>query len=63
MLEIGPGPKTILGYLPTYLRRKVGRYVAFEPNRMFISTLEEWLRVALEIEFPLPCLERPPEIY
>ncbi len=63
VLEIGPGPKTILGYLPTHLRRRVGRYVAFEPNRMFASTLEEWLRPTLEIELPLPCLERPPEIH
>ncbi|KAH8893054.1 phosphoribosyl transferase domain protein [Thozetella sp. PMI_491] len=63
VLEIGPGPKTVLGYLPTHLRRKVGRYVAFEPNRMFASTLEEWLRSNLEMESPLPCLERPPEIH
>ncbi len=63
VLEIGPGPKTVLGYLPTHLRRKVGRFVAFEPNRMFASMLEEWLRSASETEFPLPCLERPPEIH
>ncbi|KAF4544061.1 Phosphoribosyl transferase domain protein [Lasiodiplodia theobromae] len=31
-LEIGPGPKSVLGYLPDRLRRKIKRYTAFEPN-------------------------------
>lgn len=61
-LEIGPGPKSILGYLPGRLRRKVRRYTAFEPNGLFATRLEEWLCPNFETESPLPCLESPPDI-
>jgi hypothetical protein len=59
-LEIGPGPKSLLGYLPDRLRRKVTKYTAFEPNGLFTARLEEWLS---ETEFALPCLENLPNIY
>lgn len=61
-LEIGPGPKTLLGYLPRSLRRKVKKYTAFEPNGLFATRLGEWLGSTSETESPLPCLETPPDI-
>lgn len=62
-LEIGPGPKSLLGYLPGHLRRKVRKYTAFEPNGLFATRLEEWLYSTFETESPLPCLESPPDIH
>lgn len=62
-LEIGPGPKSLLGYLPGRLRRKVRKYTAFEPNGLFTTRLEEWLCSTSETESPLPCLENPPDIH
>ena len=62
-LEIGPGPKSPLGYLPSHLRRKVRRYTAYEPNGLFATGLEEWLCSTSETESPLPCLESPPDIH
>lgn len=44
VLEIGPGPKSVLGHLPEILREKIGNYTAFEPNDLFASKLEEWLK-------------------
>lgn len=63
VLEIGPGPKSVLGYLPHHLRRKIRRYAAFEPNDLFATKLEEWLCSTLETETPLPCLESSPDIH
>jgi len=62
-LEIGPGPKSVFGYLPGRLRRKVRRYAAFEPNGLFATRLEEWLCSTSETESPLPCLESLPDIH
>jgi adenine phosphoribosyltransferase len=62
-LEIGPGPKSILGHIPSHLRQKVRRYTAFEPNGLYATKLEEWLCSTSEMESPLPCLERPPDIH
>ncbi|KAI4131781.1 MAG: hypothetical protein LQ347_002835 [Umbilicaria vellea] len=62
-LEIGPGSKSLLGYLPGRLRRKVKKYTAFEPNGLFATRLEEWLCSTSETESPLPCLENPPNIH
>ena len=61
-LEIGPGPKTLLGYLPRRLRQKIKKYTAFEPNGLFATRLEEWLGSSSETEPPLLCLETPPDI-
>ena len=61
-LEIGPGSKSLFGYLPGRLRQKVKRYTAFEPNGLFAATLEEWLCSTSETDSPLPCLESPPDI-
>lgn len=62
-LEIGPGPKSVLGDLPGRLRRKVRKYTAFEPNGLFATRLEEWLCSTPEMETPLLCLENPPNIH
>ncbi|RSL68131.1 hypothetical protein CEP53_002747 [Fusarium sp. AF-6] len=56
VLEIGPGPKSVLGYLPDHLRNKVGRYSVFEPNELFAPLLEDWFTRSL------PRLEKPPDI-
>jgi hypothetical protein len=63
ILEIGPGPKSVLGYLPSQLKQKVGRYSAFEPNEVFATKLEGWLCSTSKTESPLPCLESPPTIH
>ncbi|KAK4119869.1 hypothetical protein N657DRAFT_684049 [Parathielavia appendiculata] len=63
MLEVGPGPKTVLGYLPDRLRRKITKYTALEPNTLFATRLEEWLCPTTEAALPLPCLESPPDIH
>ncbi|ODM14220.1 hypothetical protein SI65_10369 [Aspergillus cristatus] len=63
VLEIGPGPQSVLGYLPGRLRRKVKRYVAFEPNSLFATSVEEFLCSTSETDSPLPCLESPPDIH
>lgn len=52
VLEIGPGPKSVLGHLPDDQRQKITKYDAFEPNKLFASRLEEWLRFK-----PFPNLE------
>lgn len=63
VLEIGSGPKSVLGYLANSVRRRVRRYVAFEPNELFATRLEQWLCPASKTEPPLQCLEHRPDIY
>ncbi|KAF2703980.1 hypothetical protein K504DRAFT_442823 [Pleomassaria siparia CBS 279.74] len=63
VLEIGPGPKSVLGYLPDHLRQKVRKYTAFECNDLFATRLEQWLSCASETESPFPRLEKPPDIH
>ena len=43
VLEIGPGKSSVLEYLSKYLRLKIKRYVAFEPNTIYADTLRERL--------------------
>ncbi|KAL6884151.1 hypothetical protein HDV57DRAFT_447001 [Trichoderma longibrachiatum] len=62
LLEIGPGPRSVLGHLPDHMRRKITRYAAFEPNGLFAAKLERWLCPGPEAESPLPCLQRLPDI-
>lgn len=62
VLEIGPGPKSVLGYLPSHLRQKIRKYDAFEPNDIFATRLEEWLSSTSDTQSPLPCLENSPSI-
>ncbi|KAF2137448.1 uncharacterized protein K452DRAFT_278378 [Aplosporella prunicola CBS 121167] len=63
VLEIGPGPKSLFGYLPGDLRRKITKYTALEPNVLFAARLEEWAHSTVETESPLPSLESPPVIH
>nr|CEG04684.1 unnamed protein product [Fusarium clavum] len=63
MLEIGPGPKSVVGYLPYHVRQEIRRYVAFEPNNLFASRLDDWFHPTPGTEPPLPCLESRPDIH
>ncbi|KAF3055773.1 Adenine phosphoribosyltransferase [Daldinia childiae] len=63
VLEIGPGPKSILGYLPSNMRSKIKKYDAFEPNNLFATSLEEWFNSPAKTDSPLPYLESPPSIH
>lgn len=63
VLEIGPGPKSVLGHLPGSLRRKIKRYTAFEPNIVFATAMDEWLCSNPEGEPPFPCLDRCPKLH
>ncbi|KAL5399368.1 hypothetical protein PMIN03_012684 [Paraphaeosphaeria minitans] len=63
VLEIGPGPSSIFGRLPDRLRRKIGRYAAFEPNALFVKTLTESLCSPSPAEPVLPSLEQPAVIH
>ncbi|GAB1315514.1 Phosphoribosyl transferase domain protein [Madurella fahalii] len=63
VLEIGPGPKTVLGYLPDRMRRKIRKYTALEPNGLFATRLEKWLCPTSQGAPPLPCLESQPDIH
>ncbi|ORY16576.1 hypothetical protein BCR34DRAFT_597586 [Clohesyomyces aquaticus] len=62
VLEIGPGPKSVLEYLPNGTRRKIRRYTALEPNDLFASALESRLCPNSEMGLPFPCVEVPPHI-
>jgi hypothetical protein len=61
VLEIGPGPKSILAEVPSFLRRRIRRYAAYEPNEVFANSLEEQLRD--ENQSVLPCLPDLPTVY
>lgn len=61
VLEVGPGPESVLWSLPASVRRKVGRYVALEPNNLLATILEARLSTP-ELDSPLPYLESPLEI-
>ncbi|THV46731.1 hypothetical protein BGAL_0364g00050 [Botrytis galanthina] len=62
VLEIGPGSKSVLGYVPLHLRRKIGRYTAFEPNLISATSLEDWISSCPESNSPFPCLDTVPDI-
>ncbi|KAK4185616.1 phosphoribosyl transferase domain protein [Podospora australis] len=64
VLEIGPGPKSVMGYLPDHQRNKITRYNAFEPIHLFVTRLETWLRGQSEASVPpLPGLQTPAIIH
>ncbi|OAG06155.1 uncharacterized protein CC84DRAFT_1146036 [Paraphaeosphaeria sporulosa] len=63
ILEVGPGPSSVLGHLPGRLRRKIGKYVAFEPNSSFAKRLNESLCSKIPTEPILPSLEHPVVIH
>lgn len=57
VLEIGPGPKTVLASLPRHLRNRVELFEAFEPNTLFATKLEASLKHSF------PSLKNSPHIY
>lgn len=63
ILEIGPGPQTVLGHLPLHLRQKISKYAAVEPNMLFVSKLNDSLQPASGKESLLPQLKQPPQIH
>ncbi|KAI9147465.1 Adenine phosphoribosyltransferase [Paramyrothecium foliicola] len=62
VLEIGPGPRSVLGFMPSQIKQAIKLYRAFEPNSLFASELETWLCPTMGEERPLPSLESPPRI-
>ncbi|KAI1429110.1 phosphoribosyl transferase domain protein [Xylaria sp. FL1777] len=64
VLEIGPGPKSVLGQLPVHMRGKIRNYTAFEPNALFATSAKEWFYSPLnKAPRQLYCLESSPDIY
>ncbi|KAJ6780546.1 hypothetical protein PWT90_06634 [Aphanocladium album] len=63
VLEIGPGPKTVLGQLPPHIRQSIAKYTALEPNKIFATRLERYMGQDSEGGPPFPCLERPADIH
>ncbi|XMA19258.1 hypothetical protein WAI453_012049 [Rhynchosporium graminicola] len=63
VLEIGPGPESVLVHLPNEMRQKIKKYVAYEPNSIFVPRLLESLSSTKEDEAPLPGLRSPPTIH
>ncbi|CEJ62044.1 hypothetical protein PMG11_10558 [Penicillium brasilianum] len=63
VLEIGPGPRSVLGQIPSVLRQRIGKYAAYEPNELFATRIKESFSSSSETEPPLPCLEVPPIIH
>lgn len=59
VLEIVPGRKSVLGYLPVNLRQRIKRYSAIEPYELFATTLKDWLGSIPSAEPPFPCLASP----
>ncbi|KAI1021092.1 hypothetical protein LB503_009982 [Fusarium chuoi] len=55
VLEIGPGPESVLGRLPMTLRKRITKYVALEPSFQYTQSLQRWLSPK-ENERPLPSL-------
>ncbi|ETS80722.1 hypothetical protein PFICI_08251 [Pestalotiopsis fici W106-1] len=63
VLEIGPGPKSVLGHLSQEMRSRIKRYTAFEPNTLHATRLEAWLSDCRGGECPLPRLRSEPIIH
>ncbi|KAF5648860.1 phosphoribosyl transferase domain protein [Fusarium sp. NRRL 25303] len=55
VLEVGPGPESVLGHLPATLRKSITKYVALEPSFQYTQSLQRWLSTR-ENERPLPSL-------
>ncbi|KAH7385152.1 phosphoribosyl transferase domain protein [Phaeosphaeria sp. MPI-PUGE-AT-0046c] len=62
VLEIGPGPQSVLARLSRDLRGKFQSYDALEPNGLFASNLEEQLNSATHTESAFRCLAHPANI-
>ncbi|KAF2754343.1 hypothetical protein EJ05DRAFT_457152 [Pseudovirgaria hyperparasitica] len=55
-LEVGPGPRSVLGALPLDVRRSITKFDVFEPNVLFALELQEWLEPTTGIDPPFPSL-------
>ncbi|RBQ70357.1 hypothetical protein FVER53590_26522 [Fusarium verticillioides] len=53
VLEIGPGPESVLGDLPATLRKRITKYVALEPSFQYTQSLRRWISPT-ENERPFP---------
>lgn len=62
VLEIGPGPVSILQYLPLDMRERIREYRAFEPNHLFSSCLQHTFSTVYNAELPFPHLDDAPYI-
>ncbi|KAJ5935047.1 hypothetical protein N7466_004594 [Penicillium verhagenii] len=63
VMEVGPGQISVLEYLPLHLRKRISKYSAFEPNKLYATRLEERLCSKSETGYRLlPGLESPPSI-
>ncbi|KAI1814186.1 hypothetical protein GGS20DRAFT_549726 [Poronia punctata] len=65
ILEIGPGPQSVLGSLPEEMRRKVRTYDAFETSTLHADRLQKWLCASDDSTgtgLPFPCLRHQPDI-
>lgn len=56
VLDIWPGPKSILAELPDHLRRKISVYTAVGLNATYFERLSDWLASPEKTECPLPRL-------
>ncbi|RBA22265.1 hypothetical protein FPRO05_00612 [Fusarium proliferatum] len=56
VLEVGPGPESVLGHLPATLRKSITKYVALEPSFQYTQSLQRWLSPR-ENERPLSSLK------
>ncbi|KAI1274551.1 hypothetical protein F5Y07DRAFT_410177 [Xylaria sp. FL0933] len=63
VLEIGPGPKSVLRSLPVVMKQKIKHYEAFEPNGLHASSLERYIDNPSEPKLSLPHLEGDPKIH
>ncbi|KAH7311832.1 phosphoribosyl transferase domain protein [Rhexocercosporidium sp. MPI-PUGE-AT-0058] len=63
VLEIRPGPESVLRYLPNDMRGKIKRYVAYEPNGLFASSLADSLSSTVENEFLFSGFRSAPDIH
>ncbi|KAI4601820.1 hypothetical protein KJ359_010684 [Pestalotiopsis sp. 9143b] len=57
VLDLWPGPKSILAELPDHLRRKISFYTAVELNDTYFEQLSDWLARPETTECPLPRLK------
>lgn len=63
ILEIGPGPESVLEHLPIQFRRKIRAYTAFEPNSLVATRLEDrFCSNSDSSSLPFPCLSQGVEI-
>ena len=62
VLEIGPGPRSVLAHIPYHTRQSIKKYAAFEPNDIFATFLESRLGRCNQGTPLLPCLEKPVDV-